>query len=118
MYAWPCLFLYGVSRNHFLSAVWMWDGRRACAADAGRGSCFLVDGGSTNKSGVGQYQVLPYLKNQGISQIDGIFISHTDQDHISGVQEILEMAVKKLNSVKLGCLYLPEWENPPAAGKN
>ena len=37
------------------------------------------------------------------------FISHTDQDHISGVQEILEMAVKKLNSVKLGCLYLPEW---------
>lgn len=79
------------------------------------GNCFLVDGGSTNKSGVGQYQVLPYLKNQGISQIDGIFISHTDQDHISGVQEILEMAVKKLNSVKLGCLYLPEWENPPAA---
>ena len=64
---------------------------------------------------MGQYQVLPYLKNQGISQIDGIFISHTDQDHISGVQEILEMAVKKLNSVKLGCLYLPEWENPPAA---
>ena len=46
------------------------------------GNCFLVDGGSTNKSGVGQYQVLPYLKNQGISQIDGIFISHTDQDHI------------------------------------
>lgn len=78
-------------------------------------NCFLVDGGSTNKSGVGQYQILPYLKNQGISRIDGIFVSHTDQDHINGIQEILELTTMNLNSVKIGCLYLPKWKNPPEA---
>lgn len=79
------------------------------------GNCFLVDGGSTNKSSVGQYQILPYLKNQGISRIDGIFVSHTDQDHINGIQEILELTTMNLNSVKIGCLYLPKWKNPPDA---
>lgn len=79
------------------------------------GNCFLVDGGSTNKSGVGQYQILPYLKNQGISRINGIFVSHTDQDHISGIQEILELTASDLNSVKISCLYLPEWKTPPEA---
>ena len=77
--------------------------------------CFLIDGGSSSKTGVGQYQLLPYLKNQGISRVDGIFISHTDQDHISGIKEILELTASGLNSVKIGCLYLPEWKKPPEA---
>ncbi len=69
------------------------------------GNCFLVDGGSTNKSGVGQYRVFTVSEKSGISQIDGIFISHTDRDHISGVQEILEMAVKKKTEFsKIGML--------------
>ena len=50
----------------------------------------LIDGGSSNKNAVGQYQILPYLKSRGISRLDGIFISHTDGDHISGTEEILE----------------------------
>lgn len=76
-------------------------------------NCFLVDGGSTNKGKTGQYQILPYLKNKGISRVDGILISHTDQDHISGIQEILELTEQKLNPVEISCLYLPRWKNPP-----
>ena len=78
-------------------------------------NCFLVDGGSTNKGKTGQYQILPYLKSKGISKVDGILISHTDQDHISGIQEILELTEQKLNPVKIACLYLPSWKNPPQA---
>ena len=78
-------------------------------------NCFLVDGGSTNKSKTGQYQILPYLKNQGISRIDGIFISHTDADHISGIEEMLNLTVQNLNPVKINALYLPKWKNPPEA---
>ena len=81
-------------------------------------NCFLVDGGSSNKNGIGQYQLLPYLKNQGISKVDGILISHTDKDHISGIEEILELTVKKLNSIEIGCLYLPKWTAPPKEWKN
>lgn len=69
---------------------------------------FLVDGGSSNKKNIGQYQLLPFLKNQGISYVDAVFISHTDEDHISGVREILEYMNKKVISLKIGNLILPE----------
>lgn len=50
----------------------------------------FVDGGSSDVSKVGEYRILPFLKSKGIRQIDFWFVSHTDSDHISGLQEILE----------------------------
>lgn len=76
-------------------------------------NCFLIDGGSSDKSGVGQYKLLPYLKNQGIQRLDGIFVTHTDNDHISGIKELLELSVEKLNPLKIKALYLPCWKAPP-----
>ena len=73
----------------------------------------LIDGGSSNKSAVGQYQILPYLKSRGISRLDGIFISHTDGDHISGTEEILEYVGKGLTSIRVDHLILPDWEEEP-----
>lgn len=74
---------------------------------------FLIDGGSSSKSGIGQYQLLPFLKSRGISYIDAVFISHTDEDHISGVKEMLGYMDKGLTSVRAGNLILPAWEEPP-----
>ena len=51
---------------------------------------FLIDGGSSSQSDLGRYCLLPALKSQGISYLDGLFISHTDKDHISGAKELLE----------------------------
>lgn len=79
----------------------------AIAAQLPTGEVFLVDGGSSNKKNIGQYQILPFLKNQGISYVDAVFISHTDEDHISGVREILEYMEKGLISLKIGNLILP-----------
>lgn len=76
---------------------------------------FLIDGGSSNQSGVGQYQLLPYLKSQGISYLDGIFVSHTDEDHISGIRELLTFMGNGLTSIRAGTLYLPGWSRPPKA---
>ncbi len=40
---------------------------------------------------------LPFLKAQGISQIDGLFVSHQDADHIGDLGPLLEQVkVKKL----------------------
>lgn len=74
---------------------------------------FLVDGGSTSKSKTGQYVILPFLKNQGISRLDGIFISHTDEDHINGISQLLELMGKGLTSVKADVLVMPEWTTKP-----
>lgn len=73
---------------------------------------FLIDGGSSSKSKVGQYQILPFLKSQGISRLDGILVSHTDGDHISGVQELLDFMGKGLISLRVDCLYLPRLSCP------
>ena len=80
------------------------------------GFCFLVDGGSM-KDGSGQYRILPFLKNQGISRLDGIFVSHTDADHISGIRELLEFMEKRLTSLRADVLYLPDWKKPPSEWK-
>lgn len=88
--------------------------------DIGQGDCcvlkmpggenFLIDGGSSNKKNIAVYQILPYLKNQGIAILDGIFVSHTDQDHISGIEELLELCAQKLTTVRVKNLILPDWD--------
>lgn len=52
-------------------------------------NCF-VDGGSTSIKKVGKYRMLPFLKYRGVRRIDYWFISHTDEDHISGLREAIE----------------------------
>ncbi len=54
------------------------------------GNHFFIDGGSTDVSKVGTYRILPFLKYHGIRGIDYWFVSHTDLDHINGLQECLE----------------------------
>lgn len=74
---------------------------------------FLMDCGSSNKNNIAMYQLLPYLKSRGISYIDGILISHTDQDHISGILELLEYMSRGLTAIRAGVLLLPDWSRPP-----
>lgn len=54
------------------------------------GMDIMIDGGSTDVRQVGTYRILPFLKSQGITGIDCWFLSHLDQDHISGFVEIIE----------------------------
>ncbi|MGN8631111.1 DNA internalization-related competence protein ComEC/Rec2 [Blautia sp. HCP3S3_G3] len=81
----------------------------AIVLETEEGYHFLVDGGSSNKTKVGQKQILPFLKNRGISKLDGILISHTDQDHISGIQELLELMAEDLTGIRADKLILPKW---------
>lgn len=50
----------------------------------------LVDGGSTDKKKLGAQVLEPFLKSQGIRQVDYAIVSHGDQDHISGLMELME----------------------------
>ena len=76
---------------------------------------YLIDGGSSSQSELGRYCLLPALKSMGISCLDGIFISHTDKDHLSGVQELLEYMEKGLTTIRAAYLVLPGWTGPPEA---
>lgn len=76
----------------------------------------LVDGGSTSKSKVGKYVILPFLKHQGISRLEGIFLTHTDQDHTNGVKEVLTEAEKGWMIVEQ--VFMPAWMKDTQEGKD
>ncbi len=89
------------------------DGLKVSILDVGQGDCtliqcadgsnVLVDGGSTSVSEVGKYRIVPCLKAKGVNCIDVAMISHGDEDHISGIEEIL-----KENMIDVKCILLPD----------
>lgn len=50
------------------------------------GETILIDGGPLEG---GENQILPLLTRLGIHQIDALFVSHYDGDHIGGIPEII-----------------------------
>lgn len=74
--------------------------------ESARGSRFLVDGGSTSVSGVGEYRLIPFLKYQGVSTLDAVFITHPDEDHCNGIRELLEKG--KDHGIYVRCIVLPD----------
>lgn len=68
--------------------------------DVGQGECIflktpanetvLIDGGSTSKKHIADYTILPALKYYGTDHLDYVIMTHTDEDHISGIRELLE----------------------------
>lgn len=84
--------------------------------DVGQGDCIylsapgkghiLIDGGSSDKSDVGKYQILPFLKYRGVSSLDAVFITHPDSDHENGIRGMLESGDE--SGVQIGMLVLPD----------
>ena len=54
------------------------------------GEVYIFDAGSSSLKNTGEYILKPYLKYSGLSHIDGIFISHSDSDHVNACLELLE----------------------------
>lgn len=67
--------------------------------DVGQGDCtlvqtldgrnFLIDSGSSNRSSVGAYQIVPALKSLGVNYLDAIVLTHPDYDHYSALGDVL-----------------------------
>lgn len=84
-------------------------GQGDCLVLRNRDSCFLMDGGSSNVKEVGKYRILPYLRSQGISNLDGIFVSHPDEDHVNGILEVFSAISDRDVTLEVNALYLPGW---------
>ena len=50
---------------------------------------YLIDGGSSDVKEIGKYRIEPFLKSRGIAQLDYVFLSHGDLDHMNGIEELL-----------------------------
>lgn len=91
-------------------------GLQITMVDVGQGDCIyltedsgihiLIDGGSSDKSDVAKYQMMPYLKHEGVSYLDAVIVTHPDSDHISGIRTMLEEM--GTSGISVGTLYLPD----------
>ena len=73
-------------------------GQGACNVIYGRDiPTIMVDGGSSDVKDVYKYRIRPFLLSNGISEIDYLFVTHPDIDHISGVKELLSDELKEVN---------------------
>ena len=92
-------FMLSVAAGLIILFLRFMPGFELSALDVGQGQCFVIHGrnvpsvvydcGSTDEKTVGEYRLIPYLKYNGISEIDTIFVSHLDSDHVSGINELL-----------------------------
>ncbi len=64
-----------------------------------QGQNVFIDGGSSDVKQVGKYRIEPFLKAKGCRSVDYWFVSHTDEDHISGLKELLNGDYKIENIV-------------------
>lgn len=69
------------------------------------GGNYLFDGGSSSRSQVGKYVLLPCLRYYGIQTLDAVILSHPDADHVNGVLELLSMGGE--SGIQIRQLVLP-----------
>lgn len=103
------LFCKGKSMDHSQLQVTMIDvgqGDSIFIKDR-EGIAYLVDGGSSSVTSVGSYRMEPFLLSQGIAQLDYVFATHGDEDHVNGIQELLE---GQTLGIKIRTLVLPPEE--------
>jgi competence protein ComEC len=56
------------------------------------GEVYIFDAGSSSEKNVCEYIIWPYLKYSGLCNVNAIFLSHSDADHINGALELIENA--------------------------
>ena len=71
---------------------------RICNLSVGQGdccvimrgtACIVIDCGSSSKKNVGDKILEPFLRYHGYDKPDVIVISHTDEDHVNGIEALL-----------------------------
>jgi competence protein ComEC len=65
------------------------------------GTSYLIDGGSADVTDVGKYRLEPFLKSQGTDKINYAVVSHSDNDHTSGLIQLIEQGKIQVETMLL-----------------
>ena len=101
----------------FLTVMILWPVHRTDSVDVlsvGQGDCIcirdhtgktiIVDAGSSDVKEAGLYRLIPYLKYNGISHVNAVFVTHAHTDHYSAVLELLQNGSE--NGITVGTLCI------------
>lgn len=71
-----------------------------------KGKNILIDAGSSSERNITKYTILPFLKANGVKQLDYLIMTHSDDDHAGGMAELINEQYNGDNYVKN--LILPD----------
>ena len=75
-----------------------------CIVHTAGGADLLFDCGSSSRDRVGEDVLIPALRYLGIRRLDAVFLSHTDADHVNGVEQLLSRA--ELYGLQVDTIFL------------
>jgi len=83
-------------------------GQGACNVIYGKSvPTIMIDGGSSDIKDVWKYRIKPFLLSNGIDEIDYMFITHPDSDHICGIEEMLD---EKIKDIKVRHIFMSVYD--------
>lgn len=87
----------------------------SCDVAGRQGVRILVDGGSTSEEELARYTLEPFLRYQDAADIDYAILTHEDEDHLSGLLELIRQQDE--TGIRIRCLVLPDID-PASQGEN
>lgn len=82
-----------------LNIFYFYVGQADCTLIMNKGQVMLIDAGEDTDGEL----IVQFLKRIGVSQIDYLIATHSDDDHIGGMKDIV-------NNFQIGKLYIPAKE--------
>ncbi len=67
----------------------------------------MIDGGSTSKTELAKYSLIPFLSHEGIGALDAVILTHEDEDHMSGILEMMDTMGQRQGNIRIKNLILP-----------
>ncbi len=90
-------------------------GYRVYMLDVGQGDCmvirskgsnvYIIDCGSSSVKNVGSKRLIPFLNYMGVEDVEGVFVTHPDSDHMNGVEDLLKEGADNMIRVKRLILF-------------
>ncbi len=75
-----------------LSVTFLDVGQGDCTfIETSTGTTLLIDSGSSDTQQMADQRLIPFLEARGVDHLDYVFLSHTDEDHLNGVTDWLEI---------------------------
>lgn len=98
-----------VGRNYFIypELSMLYVGQGECIVlQTSPHKAIMIDCGSSSEKDIAEYKIVPFFNASGITTLEGVFITHTDADHVSGILDLLD--TKNNYDVKIDRIFLPK----------